>query len=62
VNTQFRRIANDESALGALINTSTNGADIETFTQTAAGWTAFTVSSSGNLSGSRTFDVSVQIQ
>jgi hypothetical protein len=62
INTQFQRLENDETALGALINTSTNGADVETFTQSGTDWTAFVVSSAGNLSGARTFDVSVQIQ
>ncbi len=62
LNTQFRRLRNDETALGALINTSTNGADVETFTQNGAEWTAFVVSSAGNLSGSRTFDVAVSVQ
>jgi hypothetical protein len=62
LNTQFRRLRNDETALGALINTSTSGADVETFTQTGADWTAFVVSSAGNLTGARTFDVTVSVQ
>jgi hypothetical protein len=62
LNTQFRRINNDESALGALVNTSTNGADVETFTQNPTEWTAFVVSSAGNLNGDRTFDLSVSVQ
>jgi hypothetical protein len=62
VNTQFRRLQADETALGALINTSMNGADVETFTQNGTEWTAFAVSAAGNLSGSRTFDVAVSVQ
>jgi hypothetical protein len=62
VNTQFRRLNADETPLGALVNTSSNGADVETFTQGATGWTAFVVSSAGSLSASRTFDVSVSVQ
>lgn len=62
LNTQFRRVNNDESSLGALINTSTNGADVETFTQNATEWTAFVVSAAGNLNAERTFDVSVSVQ
>lgn len=62
LNTQLRRLRADETALGALINTSANGADVETFTQAGTGWTAFAVSSAGNLAGARTFDVSVSVQ
>jgi len=62
VNTQFRRLAADETPLGALINTSAAGADTETFTQSGADWTAFVVSAAASLSGTRTFDVTVSVQ
>jgi hypothetical protein len=61
LNTQFRRVKADETALGALINTSSGGADVETFQQTGS-WTAFVVSAAGPLNSSRTFDVTVQLQ
>ena len=54
VNTQFRRIRADETALGIL-------ADSETFTQ-ATPWTAFVVSASGGLPSARTYDVSIVVQ
>jgi len=54
VNTQFRRLNADETALGALVDT-------ETFTQTGA-WTAFAVSASAGLSAARTYDVSIAVQ
>lgn len=62
VNTQFRRLNADETPLGALVNTSNNGADVETFTQTGTEWTAFAVSSAGPLSAARTFTVSILVQ
>jgi hypothetical protein len=61
VNTQFRRLRADETALGSLINDN-NGPDIETFTQAGSPWTAFVVSASGALSAAQTFDVSVVVQ
>ena len=61
VNTQFRRLRADETALGSLINNNT-GPDVETFTQPASGWTAVVVSSAQALSGARTFDLAVVVQ
>jgi hypothetical protein len=62
VDTRFRRLNADESPLGAQINTSVTGPDIETFVQAGAGWTAFVVSAAGSLPGTRTFDVTVSVQ
>ena len=61
VNTQFRRLRADETALGSLINNNT-GPDVETFIQPASGWTAVVVSSAQALSGARTFDLAVVVQ
>src|SRR5262249_17439132 len=55
VNTQFRRLAADETPRGPL-------SDAETFVQGAGGWTAFVVSAAGGLPSPRTFDVNVVVQ
>jgi hypothetical protein len=59
LDTQFQRVAADESALGPLVNAA-SGDDIETFVQAGTGWTAFVVTAAAN-AGSNMYDVSVGI-
>ncbi len=59
LDTQFQRVAADESALGPLVNAA-SGDDVETFVQAGTGWTACIVTAASN-TGSNMYDVSVGI-